>query len=151
MKKLYALSIGLLLALIFFSGKAFAIDSPIPVGDFVTDVINAVKSFGGLSWALKISTVCMLIVASMKVELLSQYFWDKLGAAKTWVAPVLGLIGGLLTMNPITFAGALAYATAGLGANFLYELLDLAKVPAASNAIVSAIINIIQSIIKPKS
>jgi hypothetical protein len=90
----------------------------------------------------------MLIVGTMKIDFIKHILWDKLGAAQTIVAPVLGLIAGLVSVQPFSLAAAAAYAFAGLGANFLYELLDMAKVPAASNTLVSTVIALVQSMVK---
>lgn len=103
----------------------------IPVSDFLSQVLDAVKGFGGLSWLLKISAVITVILASMKVSFMRDLVWDKLGAAKAWAAPILGLIVGILNLatagGHITLPAILAYVSAGAGAIILHELLDTLK------------------------
>ena len=145
MKKIF-----LLLAL-FTPLYAFAADAPAvadPITSFIGDVGALISGFGGMSWALKISSIIMLIIGTSKIDFVEKMFWSKLGKAQALVGPVLGLIAGFVAVNPLNAAALAAYAFAGLGANYLYELLDLAKIPEASNATVMMVINLVQSFIK---
>lgn len=100
----------------------------LPVADFLSQVFDAVKQFGGLPWMGKIALIVLLLIGSMRVSVLNTLVWSKLGAAKAWVAPLLGLLAGLLSMGKaLTLASALAYVGAGAGAVLLYELLALVK------------------------
>ncbi len=105
--------------------------TPLPPADFLAQVIDAIKKLGGMTTMLKISTIILLLIASMKVSVLNTYVWSKLGEAQVWVAPFLGLLAGLLGLGaggvPITTAVVFAYVTAGGGAVFLHELLDSLK------------------------
>lgn len=105
----------------------------IPVQDFAGQVLEAISKFGGLNWMGKIALLITLIISTMKVTAIRQMFWDKLGAAKAWAAPILGLILGILTLamgGHLTLAGVLAWVSAGAGALILHELLDsLKKIP----------------------
>jgi hypothetical protein len=98
--------------------------------DFLTQVLEAIKNFGGVSTMLKISSIILLIVSSMKVSFLNDLIWSKLGSFKVYAAPVLGLIAGLLGLGnagSVTLASVLAYVAAGGGAVFLHEILDTVK------------------------
>jgi hypothetical protein len=103
----------------------------VSTSDFMTQVLAAIKSFGGLSWVLKIAAIVTLILASMKVSILNTYVWSKLGNFKTWAAPLLGLIAGVLSLSQgtagISLAALTAYVGAGSGAILLHELLDTVK------------------------
>lgn len=105
----------------------------IPVQTFAGQVLEAIGQFGGLPWVGKIALLITLIIGSMKVTALRQLIWDKLGAAKAWLAPILGLILGVLTLmqgGHLTLAGVLAWVSAGAGALILHELLDsIKKIP----------------------
>lgn len=118
-------------ALTIFASIGFADEGDIDPGSFASQVIDAIKNLGGLSWGLKISSICLLIIASMKVSVLRTFFWDKLGAAKAFVAPLLGLVSGLLASvfsgGPFTWANMFAYLITGAGALILHELLDALK------------------------
>lgn len=119
----------ILMSVILFAGVAFA-QSADPNQDFLSDVMNVIKSFqGGIGTAVKVSAIIALIISSMKVSFLSP-LWDKLGSAKVYVAPVLGLVAGLLGfLGPaqITWASLIAYIMTGGGAVFLHEILDSIK------------------------
>jgi len=117
----------ILFMLMFFPIIGFANPDELPIQDFLAQVLLAVKEFGGLPWMAKISMIIMLLVGSMKVTFLRGLIWDRLGAAKAWVALILGLIAGILNLEVITLPGVLAYIGAGAGAIILHQLLDLVK------------------------
>lgn len=114
---------------LFVCGYAFAGDVVSPQ-DFFALVLEAIKGFGGVSWVLKIASIITIIISSMKVSFLNDLIWSKLGAFKSWVAPILGLIAGILMLSKdggLTLAGVFAYISAGGGAIILHELLDSIK------------------------
>lgn len=151
MKKLFA-AIGLkfagtfnlvcfaitLLAIGVFSVASSAQD--VPVESFVQQVFDLIGSFGGLPWMAKIAGVITVIISSMKVSFIRP-LWDKLGEAKVWLAPILGLVAGVMGMGvDITWASAIAYVTAGAGAVIFHELLDTIKaIPGLGSMWVSVI------------
>jgi hypothetical protein len=101
----------------------------ISMEQFLVMVFENVKAFGGLSWTLKIATIVLLLIGSMKVSALRPY-WDKLGSLKAFAAPVLSLVAGILSLSvggSITLSGVTAYLFAGAGAIILHELLDAIK------------------------
>lgn len=143
-----------LLSLVFLSffvfGYAFADSAVVQPQDFLAQILQAVAGFGGLSWMGKVSAICLLIVASMKVSFL-QPLWAKLPPiVQTLAAPMIALIGGLLGSavggQSLTLASALAYVGAGGGAVILHELLDGVKTIPGIGAVMVAIINIIEAI-----
>lgn len=103
----------------------------VPATDFITQVAKAVKEFGGMPWAMKVMTIVMLLIASMKVSFMRQLLWNKIGSAQALVAPALGLLYGLLAHFTggvqLTLPNVLAYVFAGAGAILLHELLDALK------------------------
>lgn len=113
------------------AGVAFGADGDLDPSAFIQQVLDAFKALGGLPWSMKVATICLLVVASMKVSFLRTLLWDKLGAFKAILAPALGLLGGLLAYlssgAPITLPGLVAYFIAGAGALALHELLDALK------------------------
>lgn len=127
---------------VIFAMPAMAQD--VPVSDFLQQVFSVISGLGGLSWALKVSAIILLVVASMKVSILRLYVWDKLGGFKAVVAPLLGLAAGLIANfgngQPLSLAGLLAYVLAGAGAIALHELLDALKgIPGAGEVYRSVI------------
>jgi hypothetical protein len=121
----------LLFTFLFFGVFAFAQEAApvveIPVSTFLEQVLAIIAKFGGLSTVLKISAIVGIMVASMKVSFLRQYVWAKLGAAQVLVAPVLGIIIGILDLfgaGTVTLASVMAYMGSGAGAILLHQLLD---------------------------
>lgn len=143
---------GFLLAIcaLLLGTFVFATDPvpPLPPTDFLTMVLDYIKSFGGISWVLKISGIITIIIASMKVSFLNDLIWSKLNGFKAWLAPILGIIMGVVSLSlsgQLTFAGVLAYFAAGAGAVVLHELLDTIKAIPGLGAIYVAIINAIEA------
>jgi hypothetical protein len=125
------LSVYLILALGLLGSYAFADGGVVDPADFLGQVLEAIRGMGGVSMLLKISAVLVLVVSSMKVSFLNDIFWSKLGAAKVYVAPALGLLAGLLGLGahgqPVSAALVFAYLMSGGGAVFLHEILDSIK------------------------
>jgi len=120
-----------------------------PAADFLSQVSAAVQAFGGMSTLLKIASIVGLVIASLKVSALNDMIWSKLGALQAWLAPVLGLVYGLVSMaakgQPLTVAAVFAYLTAGAGAVVLHELLDTVKAIPGIGTVYVALINMIES------
>lgn len=130
--------------MLFAGCYAFAQDVLSP-GDFVNQVASFVQGIGGMSTMLIVSGVIMLIIASMKVSILNQWIWSKLGSVQIWVAPSLGLIAGVLSLGSgITLPAAFAYVTAGAGAVYLHEILDQVKNIPGIGAIYVSIITTVE-------
>lgn len=120
-----------------------------PTTDFLTQMLDLFKNFGGLAWYAKVSGVIMLVVASMKVSFLNNLIWSKLGALQTWLAPALGLVAGIVSLasggQPITLAAIMLYVSTGVGAIGLHELLDTVKAIPGLGALWVSVINVIES------
>lgn len=115
--------------------------------DFLNQVLSVIQGFGGLSFMLKASAIITLTIASMKVTALNQLIWSKLGSFQAWLAPILGLVAGILSIGssgPLTLAKIFAYMSAGAGAVVLHELLDTIKAVPGLGAIYVSIINVIE-------
>lgn len=151
MKLMYMTLLLLFVSTVFVTGYAFADEVVVAPQDFLAQVLDAIKNFGGLSTMLKISSIVALIVASMKVSFLNDLVWSKLGAAKVWLAPVLGLVAGVLGLGsggaPITLASVFAYVSAGAGAVILHEILDSVKAIPGLGAGYVSFINMIESVL----
>lgn len=135
----------------FVAGYAYADSTVVSPQDFFAQVLAAVQSFGGLSMVLKVSAGITLAISSMKVSFLNNLIWSKLGPMQTWLAPVLGLVAGILGIGSngqaMSLASVFAYLSAGAGAIVLHELLDSIKlIPGIGSAYV-AIINVIEGAI----
>lgn len=143
-----------LLIPIFFLLPHLAFADAAPVVDPLTAWIGSVgaliSGWGGSAWYLKVSGAIMLIVGSMKVPFVENILWNRLSPTMQTLLPaILGLLAGVLSLHPLTLSGLAAYAFTGLGANLLYEILDLAEVPAASNATLLGILKFLGSFIQP--
>lgn len=102
----------------------------LPASDFLEQTIQVLTVMGGLPGMAKISAIIMLVIASLKVSVLDKTVWSKLGAAQVYVAPVLGLLYGLITLSagqPLTTPMVVAYLFSGGGAVFLHEIMDSVK------------------------
>lgn len=147
--------IGLAFTMMLFTILLFAQNS-IPasvdtVEGFFSQVITLIKQFGGLPWVLKIAGIAAVLLSTLKVSAIREITWDKLGAAKAWAAPVLGLIFGVLSLGTsLTWASALAYISAGAGAIILHELLDSIKAIPRIGSVWLSIIGVIQSLLGGK-
>lgn len=141
---LLSVFIGMLVTPLISFAQDAAVLAP---ADFLSQVIEAVKAFGGLSQMAKISSIVLVLVASMKVSFLNELLWSKLGKLQVYVAPVLGLVAGILSLmgtgQPLTLAAAFAYLSAGAGAVFLHEILDSLKGLPGLGSIYVTIINLI--------
>ena len=139
--------ITLFFTTMFVTSYAFAQDVVAPQ-DFLAQVLQVIKDFGGLSMMAKIASIVMIVISSMKVSFLSPY-WAKLGNLQAWLAPVLGLVAGLLMVasgsGSLTWASAMAYALSGAGAIMLHNLLDLVKAIPGLGPIYVSVIDIIES------
>lgn len=120
----------------------------IPIQDYLAQVFEAVKAFGGMSWGLKIMTLSSLAVGSMKVSALRDLIWNKPWMSKTGLqflaAPLLAMLAGLASLwmsgTPPTGAALGAYFLAGLGGNLLKDLLEnIKKIPGLGDGVVKAI------------
>lgn len=114
--------------------------------DFLSQVFNLISQFGGLSWAARIAAMVLLLIASMKVSFLAPV-WAKLGEAQVFMAPLLGIIAGVVSMKPFSWAGLLAYLGAGAGAIMLHEILDGVKVIPGLGSMYVAAINFFEGIL----
>lgn len=145
-----AAKLFLFLSLTFLFSYAFAQDVLAPQ-DFFAQVLEFIKSFGGLPQMAKIAGAILLILASFKVSFLNDLIWSKLGSFKVWAAPILGLAAGILGIGaggqPITGAAIFAYVTAGAGAVILHELLDTIKAIPGIGQIWVTVINLIEGML----
>lgn len=135
----------LVLSFMFVSMVAFAADAAdLPASDFLLQLFSAIKDLGGMAWAGKVCAIVALLIGSTKVSFLRAALWDKLGAYKVLVAPLLGLAGGAVAYFSsgvqLTLANATAYIFAGAGAVLLSELLEVVKaIPGIGPMYLSAI------------
>lgn len=100
-------------------------------GAFLGSILQFVQSHGGLGMSLMIACVCLLAIASMKVTILDNLIWNKLGKLQILLPPALGIVVGLILVHlngPLTLAAVCTYAASGMGSVYLHELLDAAKV-----------------------
>lgn len=139
--------------LMLFSVAAFsqAVVSP---QDFLDQVMKFIQSWGGIPSIMKVAGIIMVIISSMKVTVLNQYIWSKLGAWQAWVAPILGLVAGILGLGmngPITPASVFAYVTAGAGAIILHELLDTLKAVPGVGTMMKIVIDIVEQFLNGPS
>ena len=139
-------------AFFFLGATAFAQDVEVPPVDFLNQILELIQDFGGLSWLAKIAAVLAIIISSMKVSFLKVY-WDKLGEAKVWAAPILSVAFGIISLgvsdgSEITWAGVFAYMTAGAGAIFLHEILDSVKAIPGIGSIWVSIIDFIKIVLR---
>lgn len=147
--------IGLLSVLMdtVFIAHAFAQAVVNPDLDFFAQVSQFVASYGGMTPMVKISGYILLVIAITKTSFVAP-LWDKLPAVvKTLVAPLLGLIGAILTQgSSLTWASAFAFVTAGTGAVFIHEILDGVKAIPGLGQLYISIIDMAEKVLfKPQA
>lgn len=123
-----------------------------PVSDFLSQVLQVIKEFGGLPTVLKIAAIITLLISSMKVSVLNELVWSKLGDFKPWAAPILGLIAGILDLakaGTVSWASVFAYISAGAGALILHDLLDSVKAIPKLGAVYVKLIELVQKALGP--
>ena len=138
-----------LLGVLLFGSFAYAQSDDLA---FLSQVLNYIDQFGGLKWMGQVAGGIAIIISSMKVSFLHK-LWDKVGSFKAYVAPVLGLIAGVLSLgvNPeqeISWAAVMAYVTAGAGALIVHELLDAVKAIPGLGKIWVSVIDFLKIILK---
>lgn len=107
-----------------------AAQATVDTDSFLGSILDFILHHGGLGTPLLIACICLILIASMKVTVLDSLFWDHLGRLQAFVAPVLGIIVGLIMVHmsgPITLAAIVTYAGSGAGAVVIHELLDALK------------------------
>lgn len=132
---------------------AHAADGDIPLDQLLAQVLDLVKSFGGLPWMGKISAIVLLLLASMKVSFLRP-LWDKLGRGKVLASLVMSLVVGICALGAsgsLSIPGVMAYLFAGAGAIILHELLDWIKSIPGLGAMYVAAINFLMGLLGGKS
>jgi cytochrome c oxidase subunit IV len=129
---------------------AFAETDPIGAIDFIIQIMKSLKDFGGMSAMVKTSIIITLIISSLKVSFLNNLIWSKLGGCKVFIAPLLGLIGGLVTLKSqaVSAADITVYLISGGGAVFLHELLDSIKEIPGIGPVYLTIINILTTLLR---
>lgn len=117
---------------------------------FANEILSAVSGWKGMPVQFVMAGIVALLVSSLKVDLIRAYFWDKLGAAKVFVAPSLSLIGALIVVKPFTWATAWIALSTGAGAIALYEILNAVKALPGLAPLASKIVELLMSLFKKK-
>ena len=125
------------------------------LASFLSLVFETVKGFGGLSTLPILSAVITLLVSSLKVAPITRLVWSRLGWAQVLVAPLLGVLAGILGLGaggaPVTLPLVLAYLATGAGSVFLHELLDGLKGAPALGPVYRALIGWVEALLAPKA
>jgi len=100
--------------------------------DLINEILSYLKGFGDLDNMAKVAAVLMTLISIWKSSLLQPY-WDKLGALKVWVAPILGAALAIVQLwpEPFTWPALGAALLAGLKTGALsiafFQLLQTLK------------------------
>ena len=87
---------------------------------------NLILNFNSLPLPGKISGIVLLVLALWKSSFVQPY-WAKLGAWQVVVAPTLGVVIAVVSVQPLTLAAIWQSLLGGLISIALHELLDAAK------------------------
>ena len=120
--------------------------------DFLGRVLWTINNFGGLPTVAKIAVIIMLLISLLKLSPLRK-LWDEMGWAKPWLAPLLGVIVGILGFagrDGVDAASILAYMSSGAGAIILRELLRSIKSIPGVDGIYDRIIDSLQGLLGGK-
>lgn len=143
--KFFLMALAVLLPIAAFAQAQAPVTLMAWLGQALTTVQDFISS--NMTWQVKAAAVIALIISSMNVTVLNQWIWQKLGNFQIWLAPVLGLVGGLINVyNGGNWSDVLSYAVAGGGAVFVHELLDLIKVLPGIGSLWVSLINMIENI-----
>lgn len=142
-------SLFALFAFLFIgAGVALAADGDLSVGDFFASIMKYAGEFKDLALKYKIAGALTIILSTIKVSFLREKLWDKWGSAKVLVAPIVGVIIGILMMEHITFKGILDYMVSiGGGAIVLHQLLDALKSKLVKYQWAQSLIGFIQGVL----
>lgn len=94
--------------------------------DLFNQVLDLVKNFASMESKAAIGAVITILLSLWKSSILRP-FWDKLGAAKVLVAPVLGLVAALVAIPELNWAAIVAGVQSGMLAIAFHELLNAIK------------------------
>ena len=106
---------------------AFAQEVEVGFDQLATLLLSVITNWQLLGWQAGVVALLTLIVSTTKNSVLRGYIWDKLGWAKAFVAPGLGIVLYMLGMAEFSWKAALLGLTSGLGAIALHQLLDAVK------------------------
>lgn len=96
------------------------------IGLILGQIWAFIQGFGDMSLLHKISGITLLLIAVWKSSIVKP-LWDKLGAAKILVAPALGMIAAVVSVEPFSWAAIWQGLQGGVLAIALHELLDAVK------------------------
>jgi hypothetical protein len=140
--------VGLVTLIPIFVLAQVAAPTSVSLADWVGLLITTLKDFimSGVTWQVKVAAVIALLISSMKVSFL-QGLWAKLGDFQIWLAPILGLVAGIISvLSGGTWTDVLGYVAAGGGAVFIHELLDIVKIIPGLGPMWTGLIDIIEKI-----
>ena len=118
--------------------------------EFFGQVLAYIGEFGGLPFVGKVAGIILLLIGTLKVSVFRPV-WDMLGSYKVFVAPVLGLAAGLLSLaggEGFNVAQVLAYVVSGAGAILLHELLDGVKALPGLGPLFQTVVTFLQGLLK---
>lgn len=108
-----------------------------------------IQSWGDLSLQMKISGVVLTLIAIWKTSLVRP-LWDKLGAAKVLVAPILGMVAAIVAIEPLSLSAVLEGLKGGTLAIALHQLLDAIKLLPKLGDTYKSLISFFQSLLGGK-
>jgi hypothetical protein len=115
-----------------------------------SQAISAISGASGQGALAYVSVALTLIISLTKVSSLNAY-WQKLGAAQAFVAPVLSVIIAVIAVHPFSWSALWASLSAGLLSIAIHELLDALKSAPFIGAPLQAAIGFIENLLqKPK-
>jgi len=110
-----------------------------------------ITGFNQLDVAGKIGGIVLLVISIVKNSALRP-LWDKAGAWKVMVAPVLSVVYALVMIHPFTLQGLMASLIGGALAVATHELLDGVKSLPGIGAGFQKAIDFVQGLLKaPKA
>jgi len=119
---------------------AFAEEAEVGFDVLAGMLLKIVTDWKTLGWSAGVVALLTLIVSTMKNSVLRGLIWDKLGWAKVFVAPVLGIAMFLIGMQSFSWGAVLLGFTSGVGAIALHQLLDgLKAIPGLGSGFVKLI------------
>jgi hypothetical protein len=117
---------------------------------FISEILSTVGGWKGMPVQFILSGVLALVVSSLKVDFIRSLLWDRLGAAKVLLAPVLSLLGALVVVQPFTWETVWVALSTGAGAIALYEIVNGLKTLPFVSPLVSKVLDLASLFFKKK-
>lgn len=118
----------------------------------LSQAFDVMKDFGALSMHMKIAAVLTLLISLVKVSAIRP-IWEKLGAGKVLVAPLLSLMLAIVQSigeKPVTKVEIMNALLIGAGSVAMHEFLDALKEIPVIKQRAEPLVDLVKKLLSPK-